>query len=150
MVVATKVKTSQYMKSKFLKNNMLRISWIFLLLVSTSGFAQTSKKVSDSIISCNIIKIDTIKDISIIYCKTSIDKIRIISQNDTLHKCNPLVMGKKYTFKVSQYLSMSYSNHYSSVRYHDVSIPLQEKGYRWGLFISESLSGSCCLSSKCN
>jgi hypothetical protein len=93
-----------------------------------------------------ILKIDSIENVYVIYAKRNDSTVKIVSERDGLHNCNPIVKGGFYDLQISSLLPMRFpqKRDLGGTRYNSTMIYLEDTGgVIWDLFESDNLNGLC-------
>ncbi len=95
-----------------------------------------------------ILNIDSIQSVYIVYAKRNDSVIKIVSKNENLNDCKPIFKGQFYELKVESFLKYSASKrHIGGVKYNGVLIKLEGDKVVWDLFVCEDLKGLCYIPS---
>ncbi len=91
-----------------------------------------------------IIDIDSVQTIYVIYAKKRDSTFKIVSQKVNSNNCKSIIKGGFYDFKIKSLLeNIPGKRHIGGIKYGGVLIKLEGKQIIWDLFDSENLKGLC-------
>ncbi len=118
---------------------------IFILgicfLFSKTTIAQANEK---EISKFEILNIDSVRSVYIIYAKRNDSTIKIVSKKESLNDCEFIMKGRFYQLTIESLLKYSASKrHIGGVKYNGILIKLEGGNIIWDLFTTEDLKGLC-------
>jgi hypothetical protein len=129
--------------------------WIPFLLLQKGNKCQTGQEHkrlpatfqhinSDS--TFEILKIDSIENVYVIYAKRNDSIVKIMSKKNGLYNCNPIIKGGFYDLQIRSHLpKYTYQKlDIGGTRYNSTTIYLEDTGgVIWDLFVTDNLNGLC-------
>lgn len=98
----------------------------------------------NSVNQFEIVKVDSVERVYIIYAKRRDSIIKIVSGKEEPITCKPIVQGEYYDLEVKSLLELtSGKRHVGGIKYNGVIIKLEGDKVVWDLFICENLKGLC-------
>jgi hypothetical protein len=103
---------------------------------------QTNLNQSDK---CEIIKIDSIDNIYLLYAKRNDSIVKIVSLKLKDMNCNQIKVGDRYNLKINSFFSKNYPQKLDikGFKVSNTIIKLEKNGVIWDLFSSKNLKGLC-------
>jgi hypothetical protein len=110
-------------------------------LLSKTAIAQKNDSAESRF---EILRIDSVQSVYVIYAKRHDSTIKIVSKKESLNNCEPILKGMFYQLAVESLLKYSASKrHIGGVKYNGILIKLEGGNVIWDLFTSEDLKGLC-------
>lgn len=105
---------------------------------------QSKKNANDN--RFEIVKIDSIKNVYLIYAKRYDSLIKIVSAKERVSNCEKIVIGGKYELNIiSIVYQIASKRHIAGVKFNDTIIKMEGGSVIWDLFKSDNLKGLCIL-----
>jgi hypothetical protein len=93
-----------------------------------------------------IIKIDSIENVYLIYAKRNDSLVKIVSAKEYESSCKKITIGGKYELKISSIVyQFPGKRHISGVKFNNTIVRMEGGNVIWDLFISENIKGLCFL-----
>jgi hypothetical protein len=101
---------------------------------------QTNLNQSDK---CEIIKINSIDNIYLLYAKRNDSIVKIVSLKLKDMNCNQIKVGDRYNLKINSFFSKNYPQklYIKGFKVSNTIIKLEKNGVIWDLFSSKNLKG---------
>lgn len=92
-----------------------------------------------------IIKIDSIDNIYLLYAKRNDSVLKIVSLKQNDINCNEIKVGNKYNLKIESFFSKNYPQKLDikGFKVSNTIIKLEKNGVIWNLFSSKNFQGLC-------
>ena len=98
--------------------------------------------------SFEIMKIDSIENVYLIYAKRHDSLIKIVSAKEKESDCQKIFIRGKYELKISSIVyPIPGKRHIAGVKFNNTIIRMEGGNVTWDLFVSENLKGLCFLPS---
>jgi hypothetical protein len=135
---------------------LLFFSVLLTAVLCQKLMAQTSVKTTSTIVGIEtvgvdaennfeILSIDSLEKVYVIYARRRDSTIKIVSIKDTMSACKAIIVkGGCYNLEIESLIgNIASPLHVGGVRFGDIIIKLEGNGVIWNLFGSKSLRGLC-------
>jgi hypothetical protein len=95
--------------------------------------------------NCEIIKIDSINNIYVLYAKRNDSLVKIVSMKQIDNNCKQIEIGHIYNLKIKSFFSDNFHQKLDikGFKVSNTIIKLEGNGVIWDLFSTENLKGLC-------